>query len=303
MWPLLETAIDVPSSVAPEAIWAALTQMAAEDPSMSFGPERETRQPVIRGQDEAHLERLFETLWTVHEIPAQWGPTLVCWRETITRPAEIVAGYRGRSHTTQVAGVKLSFAKPATMVARVKLRFEPAKPGSGFVIDVADNALPDAYRQAVVRALEWGRDNGVLIGAPMIDMTATLVEGDRNADASVAAFEAALREAFDELRDLGATVLLEPVMHVVIVTPAAFTGAIIADLDRRGATEIRSRDARDGTHIDALAPLSNLIGYRLSLGTLSNSRARLVLRYDHYAPVPDTPPPDDTFPGAVGKRA
>ena len=302
MWPLIETALDIRSPVAPEAIWAALAQMAADDPLMSFGPERETGGPVIRGQDEAHLERMLETLWTVHEINVGPRYAMVCWRETITRPAEIVAGHRVRSRTTQVAGVRLNFPKPVTAAGRVRLRFEPGEPGSGFSIAIADSTLPDACRQAAIRALEWGRDNGVLVGAPMIDMTATLVESDRHADRSVAAFEAAVRQAFDGLRDQGAPVLLEPVMRVAIVTPPEFTGAIVSDMNRRGATEIRSHDARDGTHIDALAPLSHLIGYGRALADLSDD-ARLVMRYDHYAPVPDMPPPDGEYPGSVGKRA
>jgi len=108
------------------------------------------------------------------------------------------------------------------------------------------------------------------------------------------------------LRDQARPLLVEPIMTVEVATPQEYVGDVIGDLNsRRGM--IRGTDQRDGTQlIVAMVPLSMMFGYMNILRSMSQGRADLTMRYDHYESVPQawpTDPDPDLFPPAAAMRA
>jgi elongation factor G len=119
-------------------------------------------------------------------------------------------------------------------------------------------------------------------------------------DSSAPAFEIAARAAFREALVKARSVLLEPIMKVVVVSPEDCVAYVISDLNRRRG-RIQGQDMRDSNAvIDAMVPLMNMFGYVNNLRSMSQSRATFVMRFDHYAPAPqgDDPP----FRPAIGLR-
>ncbi len=173
--------------------------------------------------------------------------------------------------------------------ARVIIDFAPGEPGSGFVFEnkVVGGSVPKEFVPGVEKGLEQSKENGLLAGFPMIDFSATLVEGDyHDVDSSVLAFQIAAQAAFRELKDKGSIRLLEPIMKVEVVTPDEYTGSVIGDLNsRRGM--IQGQDMRgNAVVVNAMVPLANMFGYVSQLRSFSQGRANYTMLFDHYEEVP-----------------
>jgi len=274
--PVIEIAIEPKSKADQEKLGVALAKMVAEDPSFTVFTDQESGQTIMKGMGELHLDIKVDILKRTYKVEANIGAPQVAYRESLSRPTDI-----DYTHKKQTGGTG--------QFARVKIKFEPGEPGSGFVFasTVVGGSVPKEYVPGVQKGLESAKENGLLAGFPLIDFKATLYDGGyHDVDSSVLAFEIAARAAFRELREKGAPRLLEPVMKVEVLTPDEYMGDVIGDLNsRRG--QIQGTETRGNAQVvTAFVPLANMFGYINTLRSFSQGRANFTMQYDHYETVP-----------------
>ncbi len=274
--PVIEIAIEPKSKADQEKLGVALGKMVAEDPSFTVHTDQESGQTIMKGMGELHLDIKVDILKRTYKVEANIGAPQVAYRESLGRRAEI-----DYTHKKQTGGTG--------QFARIKLIFEPGEPGSGFKFEskIVGGAVPKEFIPGVEKGLESSKENGLLAGFPLIDFSATLVDGAyHDVDSSVLAFEIAARAAFKELREKGAPKLLEPIMKVEVLTPDEYLGDVIGDLNsRRG--QIQGTDQRGNAQVvTAFVPLANMFGYIGNLRGMSQGRAQFTMQYDHYEAVP-----------------
>jgi elongation factor G len=288
--PLIEVPIAPTTESDREKLASALVEFAAEDSTFRFWTDQESGQTIIAGTGELHLDNKLDILRRVYQLNIHIGAPQVAYRETISRRV-----------TKDYAYKKQSFG--SGQFARIKILGEPLPAGGGFRFEakMPAGAVPQEYIAGVAKGV--GSVSGILAGFPVVDLKVTLIDGAyHDTDSSALTFEIAARAALHEaLRDAG-PILLEPVMTVVVRTPAAHAGAVISDLNTRRGT-IQRRDMRgDAAEIRATVPLANLFGYRNNLASLTRGQATFEMRFSHYASVP-LPGGDEPFPPAIGMRA
>jgi elongation factor G len=274
--PVIEVAVEPKSKADQEKMANALARLAQEDPSFQVHTDEESGQTILKGMGELHLEVLIDRLKREFKVDANVGAPQVAYRETISQRAEI-----DHTHKKQTGG--------AGQFARVKMVFEPLNPGEGFQFEnaVVGGAVPKEFIPGVERGLQNSLDTGVLAGFPMVDIKATLLDGQSHeVDSSIMAFEVCTRQAFKEGIPKAKPVLLEPVMQVEVVTPEEYMGDIIGDLNsRRGHVE--SMDHRGNARVvSAQVPLANMFGYVKTLRSMSQGRAQFTMHFSHYDRVP-----------------
>jgi elongation factor G len=274
--PVIEIKVEPKTKADQEKMGQALARLATEDPSFRVAVDKESGETVIKGMGELHLEIIVDRMKREFKVEANVGAPQVAYRETITRPSEV-----DYTHKKQTGG--------SGQFARVKIRFEPLPPGSGFEFenDVVGGSVPKEYIPGVEKGLRGSLENGVLAGFPVIDLKATLYDGAyHDVDSSALAFEIASRAAFKEGIQKAAPKLLEPVMRVEVVTPRDYMGDVIGDLNsRRG--RITGQDQRGNAEvINAMVPLANMFGYVSTLRSMSQGRAQYTMHFDHYEQVP-----------------
>jgi elongation factor G len=254
----------------------ALGRLAMEDPSFRVSTDPESGQTIIKGMGELHLEIIVDRLRREFKVDASVGAPQVAYRETITKSIEI-----DHTHRKQTGG--------AGQFARVKIRLDPGEPGSGseFASKVVGGRVPREYVPGVEKGLASALVSGVISGYPVIDVKATLLDGAyHEVDSSVLAFEIAARAAFRAAVAEAAPTMLEPVMRVEVVTPEAYMGDVIGDLNsRRGQVQGMERRAK-ATIIRAMVPLATMFGYVNSLRSITQGRAQYSMFFDHYEQVP-----------------
>src|SRR5207247_6930031 len=147
--PPTERALETTPSGNQEQMSQALARLASEDASFRVTVDHESGQTVIKGMGELHLEIIVDRMKREFKVDANVGAPQVAYRETITRTAEV-----DYTHKKQTGG--------AGQFERVKLRFEPLPPGSGFVFEnaVVGGTVPKEYVPGVEKGLRASTETG-----------------------------------------------------------------------------------------------------------------------------------------------
>ncbi len=274
--PVIEVAVEPKTKADHDKMGSALGRLAQEDPSFRVTTDEESGQTIIKGMGELHLEILVDRMKREFKVEANVGAPQVAYRETISKESDI-----DYTHKKQSGG--------AGQFARVKIKFEPGEPGSGyeFVNKIKGGNIPTEFIPGVQKGLLSQQQTGVLAGFPCIDFKATLYDGAfHDVDSSVLAFEIASRAAFREGASKASPVLLEPMMKVEVVTPEDYMGDVIGDLNSRRGNVQEMNTRGNANVIDAMVPLANMFGYVNNLRSLSQGRANYSMQFDHYEEVP-----------------
>lgn len=274
--PVIEVAVEPKTKGDQEKMATALNRLAQEDPSFRVSSDNESGQTVIKGMGELHLDIIVDRMRREFKVECNVGAPQVAYRETISKKVEV-----DYTHKKQSGG--------SGQYARIKLVFEPVEPGTPyeFTDTIVGGSVPKEYIPGVEKGLMSAKDSGSIVGFPVIDFKATLIDGAyHDVDSSVLAFEIAARAAFREAMQKAGPRLLEPMMAVEVVTPEEYMGDVIGDINsRRG--QVQGMDQRGVAHVvSAMVPLANMFGYVNSLRSMSQGRAQYSMQFDHYEPVP-----------------
>lgn len=274
--PVIELSVEPKSAADQEKMGIAINRLAAEDPSLRVKVDHESGQTILAGMGELHLDIIVDRMRREFKVEANVGAPQVAYRETITKKYDI-----DYTHKKQSGG--------AGQFARVKIIFEPAELGAGFVFEnkVTGGNIPKEYIPAVEKGLNDIRNNGIQAGYPVIDFKATLYDGAyHDVDSSALAFEIAAKAAFREGMKQAGPKILEPIMNVEVITPEEFMGGVIGHLNGiRG--QIQGMDTRGNAQVvKANVPLATMFGYVNTLRSQTQGRANYSMEFLRYDFVP-----------------
>jgi elongation factor G len=274
--PVIRIAIEPKTKADQDKLGESLNKLAKEDPSFRVSTDSETGQTLIAGMGELHLEIIVDRLLREFKVDASVGKPQVAYRETIRRQVEAEGRFVRQTGGHGQFGV-------------VDVRIEPLGKGSGFefVDATKGGSIPRNFIPSVESGIKESMENGVLAGYPMVDIRATLLDGQyHEVDSSEIAFKIAGSMAFREAAEKASPILLEPVMEVEVVTPQEFMGEVIGDLNaRRG--KILSMENRGGAQvIESRVPLATMFGYATRLRSITQGRATYTMQFAAYEPVP-----------------
>ena len=275
--PVMFMAIEPKSRADRDKLNESLAELAAEDPTCVVRTDAESGQTILSGMGELHLEILVDRLRREFHVAANTGKPMVSYYETVT------AHGAGKAVFDREIGGKRFFAS-------VSVEVEPRKRGEGIVTEAkaACRDIPEELAEAVEAGLLDGAGTGVLARYPMMDLAArvTAVEMGEPESASPIAFRTAAVMAFREAALAAKPEMLEPIMRLVIVTPAESVGEIIGDVNaRRG--QVRDMEERGGTKVvHAEVPLAELFGYATAIRSLSRGRASYTMEPGAFAVAP-----------------
>jgi elongation factor G len=259
-----------------DKLGAAIHRIIEEDPTIKFARDEQTKEFLISGQGQLHVEIVVNKLRKKYHVDVVLHPPKVPYRETITKPADA----HGR-HKKQSGG--------HGQFADCKITVEPLPRGADFefVDEIFGGSIPRQYIPAVEKGIQDARVKGYLAGFPMVDFRVRLKDGQyHDVDSSEMAFKIAGSLAYQEAMEKARPTLLEPIMHVDIYAQAEYVGDIMGDLNsRRGRVE--GVDAEnDAQVVHARVPLAEMLTYGSTLRSLTQGRGSFHMEYSHYEEVP-----------------
>jgi len=275
--PVISIRVEPKTKADQEKLTISLRKLAEEDPTFKIKEDQETRETIISGMGELHLDIIADRLKREFKVDASYGRPQVAFKETVVEEAEAEGKYIRQSGGRGQYG-------------HVWLRIKPKERGAGFefVDEIKGGIIPREFIPAVQKGVKEAMDKGVLAGYPFVDVEVALYDGSfHEVDSSEFAFKIAGSMAFQAAAKRAKIVLLEPVMKTEVITPADFFGQVISDLNsRRG--KIENTKERAGMRvIDAKVPLAEMFGYATSLRSLTEGRATFTMEFENYEKVPE----------------
>src|ERR1700687_2046182 len=147
-----------------EKISSGLARLSEEDPTLHVERMEETKQLVIAGLGDVHLDVILEKLKRKYGVEATTQVPRVAYRETVSGHSRA----EGR-HVKQSGG----HGQYGICVIEVG----PTKRGEGFVWDdkIFGGAIPQNFRVSVQKGIVDNMAKGGVAGYPMVDVKLTLV--------------------------------------------------------------------------------------------------------------------------------
>ena len=259
-----------------EKMAVGIMRLHEEDPTLSRAYEPSTKESLVYGMGDLHLEVLVERMKKRFGVEVVLSKPHVAYRETIKARAE--GEYR---HKKQSGG--------RGQFGEVHLRVAPLPQGKHFefVNEVKGGAIPGQYIPAVEKGVVAGMERGPLAGYPVVDVQATVHFGKyHDVDSSEMAFKIAAETCFHECILKAKPVLLEPFADLDVRVPEEFLGDVMGDLSsRRG--KILGTEA-DGHYqlIKARVPMAEIYKYATQLRAITQGRGMFGSKLANYEEVP-----------------
>ena len=260
-----------------EKVGTGLNRLNEEDPSFTLENNAETKQLVLSGAGDQHLDVLVAKLKSRFGVDAVLSPAKIAYREKIKKKVEA----HGR-HKKQTGG--------SGQFGDVWVRFEPQEEQDDLIFDVAvvGGAVPKNFNPAVEKGLQEAVQKGPLAGYPMVNVKATLYDGSYHpVDSNEMAFKLAAILAFKEAMPNAMPTLLEPVMSLSVTIPDSYMGDVIGDLNKRRGRVMGMNPDNDGnTVVEAEVPMAEMSSYAIDLRAMTQARGFFTMKFERYEEVP-----------------
>ncbi len=298
--PMIGLAVEPASQADQAKISGALHKIEEEDPTFVVRREKQTKEMVMNGMSELHLQLVKNRLSHREKVEIITHQPKVPYRETVNGSAE--GHYRHKkqsggsgqfaevhfrvSHCPQDINPEEYFTK-ANFESLREFHYDPEL-NSCFCDRVSGGSVPNQFIPAVEKGVKERMEQGIIAGYQVQDIVVELFFGkDHPVDSNETAFKTAasmcLRNVFQEAKPA----LLEPIVEMEITVPSDKIGDITSDLNtRRGRMEGMDEAPGGFTIVRAKAPLAEVMTYARNLSSMTGGQGSFTLEFSHYEMVP-----------------
>ncbi len=262
-----------------EKIAAGLAKLRDEDPTFTVVNNPETKQMVISGAGDIHIDLLCSKLKNKFGVDVDLSEPKVAYREKIRKKVEMIEG----NHKKQSGG--------HGQYGNVKMNFEPIDTDD-FIFEeqIFGGSVPKNFHPAVEKGIREAMEHGVLAGFPMVGLKATLMDGKyHEVDSNELSFKMAARLAYKAGIPKANPVVLEPVCSLKIYVPDNYAGDVMGDMNKRRG-RVMGMSPVEGEHgiqvIEAEAPMSEIGDYSITLRSMTQGRGSFTSKFERYEEVP-----------------
>ncbi len=258
---------------------ATLGKMLEEDPSLAWEQHGDTREVILWGQGEIHLQVTLDRLRRKYNLPMTTQLPKVPYKETIRKATTSHGRYKHQSGGHGAFG-------------DVFLDIKPLNRGEGFNFSdtIVGGVVPKQYIPGVEIGIREYLIQGPL-GFPVVDVAVNLSNGSyHSVDSSEQAFKQAARIAMTEGMPSCQPTLLEPILEVRVSVPSEFTSkALQLVTGKRG--QILGYEALDGwknwDQVLAYLPQAQMHNFIVELRSLTLGVGFFNWNYSHLQEVPE----------------
>ncbi len=255
-------------------ISTVLTRLCEEDMTLSWSMESATRQTVLQGMGDQHIEVAVRRAASKFQLNINIAEPKVAYKETISKEGTGV--YR---HKKQTGG--------AGQFGEVHLKVMPSEGEFEMTWDVFGGAISQTYSASIQKGILATMKDGIIAGYPVYGVKVSIFDGKEHpVDSKPVAFEIAGREAFKIAFQDAGPVLMEPIMNVKITVPEINMGDVLGDLNTRRA-RVQGMDTDKGRSVvTAQVPMAEMLRYTTQLRSMTGGRGIFDMEFDHFERVP-----------------
>lgn len=276
--PCYSMAVNVVKKGEEEKVAAGLNKLCEEDGTLTFYIDKETKESIVSGLGEQHLESVVSKLKNKYGVDVELSAPRVAYRETIRKKVD----KQGR-HKKQSGG--------HGQFGDVWIRFEPC--GDGDLVfttdEVVGGAVPKNYFPAVEKGLRECIASGLIAGYPMVGIKAALHDGSYHpVDSSEMAFKTAAKLAFKAAVPEAAPTILEPIGRLEAYIPDENLGDIMGDVTKRRGRVLGMRQGEETMTQELVAevPMAEMSDFAITLRSVTAGRGSFKLEFARYEDAP-----------------
>jgi elongation factor G len=305
--PMFGLAVEPKARGDEQKISGSLAKIADEDPTFHVNRDAQTKEMVITGMSQLHLDVVQSRLKRRFELEVLTHDPKIPYRETIMSNGEGThrhkkqSGGRGQFGEVHMRVFPLPreidskekfFAEFAIKAKFEKLRVDYCRYDEehnfGFIDQIVGGTIPNQFIPACEKGCKELLDRGALAGYRIQDVAVEIYFGKyHDVDSSEQAFKTAARIAFKNSFLNARPVLLEPIVDLEITIPTGKTGELLGYLNtKRGRIENQDSLPGDLAVIKAKAPLAELTRLAAELQSMTGGQAAYSMEFSHYDVVP-----------------
>lgn len=274
--PVISFALEPKTKADEEKVPQGLHRMMEEDLTIEVHRDEETRDFILSGMGQQHIELIVEKLKRKYGADVVLKAPKVPYKETIRGKAS------AQGRLKKQTGGRGQFGD-------TWIRIEPLPHGKGFefVDEIVGGAIPRNYIPAVEKGIREAMANGYLAGYQMVDVRVTLYDGSyHDVDSSDMAFKIAASLGFKNAVEKAKPVLLEPIMNMDVTVPDECMGDVIGDLNSRRGKVLGMDTKGHSQIIKSKVPMSEVLKYAPDLRALTSGRGEFHMEFSHYEELP-----------------
>jgi elongation factor G len=278
----------------------SLHKIVQEDPAFRLDRDPQTKELVMTGMSELHLQIVQERLKRRDRVEVDTKEPKIPYRETVQAKAE--GSYRhkkqtgGRGQFGEVHIRMFPFPKgtnPEEFCTKERfpsMRSFRHDPENNFlwVDSIVGGTIPNNFLPAVDKGFKERMVRGVIAGYQVQDVGVEVFFGKHHpVDSSEQAFKTAGSMAFRNVFQQAKPSLLEPIVRMEITVPSSNLGDINSDMSgRRGRVLGMDSAGGDLQTIIAEVPLAEVTTYARTLSSVTGGQGSYTMEFSHYDVVP-----------------
>ncbi len=276
--PSFTTAVSAKKKGEDEKIAQGLLRLAEEDPTIQFYTNKETKEQILAGLGEQHMDIIESKLKAKFGVEMNMAAPKVAYREAIRKTVSVQGKFKKQSGGHGQYG-------------DVWIRFEPCDAeGLEFAEEVFGGSVPRNFFPAVEKGLQDSIQHGVLAGYPMVGLKAVLYDGSYHpVDSSEMAFKTAASFAYKEGIPKAGPVILEPIVTLTVDVPDDNMGDIMGDVTKRRGRVLGMEpiDGRPGMQqLVAEVPDAELADFPTVLRSTTKGKGSFTKEFARYEDAP-----------------
>ncbi len=276
--PFLTQAIKPLAKGDEDKISSGISKLLEEDLTTRYENNAETKQLLISGVGDIHLDVLVAKLKNRFGTSVLLEKPKIAYRETIKKTVEAEGKHKKQSGGHGQYG-------------HVRIKFAPGEgDGLTFTESVVGGAVPKGFFPAVEKGLLEAMQKGVLAGYPVVGLAADLYDGSyHDVDSSEMSFKMAASLAYKDGLPKANPILLEPVGALNCVVPDNMVGDVIGDLNKRRGRVLgmeASHEKKGYTVVQAEVPKAEMMDYPIALRATTQGRGSFTFYFERYEEVP-----------------